>query len=354
MARVNLWLRGARGKFAGSSLSKGANGETIAREVVTPRNPNTDKQLYQRMIMATVMMAYSAGKQIFDHSFQGRKTGSECQQEFMQRNLSRLRSQMAAELRKYENGEITPDKCTVIVAGPKTKTPVPGSFVISDGTYRQSFFTLKKGASGAVIAIRPNSEGETVSQYATRCGLIPGDIYTLVAFSVDVEGDSVWIGLGPDGQPSFDAWDSQLPCYFQFWRLQVKSDVLTNTATFSYNAAGALGLLFDLTDFKIIDDQSFLRLNSPVSNTFVCADATAEAVAQGATTVQYDFNSGSYGIIRSRFDEDLRSYTEMITTYNHPSDDELTAGIASASALRQWKAGVESLGSSDLILESNS
>lgn len=355
MAKVNLWLRGARGKFAGASLAKGTDGETIAREVVTPSNPNTDKQLYQRMIMATVMSAYAAGKEIFDHSFQGRKVGSECQQEFMQRNLLRLRAKMAEELRKVESGDLTADKCKVIVTGPKTRTPVPGNFIVSNGTYRQTFFAIKIDSAGGTLGIRPSVQNETVAAYASRCGLIPGDIYTLVAFSTDVEGDPVWIGLGTDGTPSMDAWDSQLPCYFQYWRLQVKADVLTNNAAFSYNAPGALAALFDLTTFNIIDDQSPLRLISPVASTFVCCDATAEQVAEGASNLQFDFNAGgSYGIIRSRYDEDLRSYTEMTTTYNYPGDDELTAGIASASALRQWRAGVETLGASSLILESNS
>lgn len=356
MAKVNLWLRGARGKFAGASLSKGTNGETIAREVVTPANPNTDKQLYQRMIMATVMAAYSAGKEIFDHSFQGKTKGSLCQQEFMTRNLEKLRIAVSQDINAIAAGTYTVEKCKSILVGPKTHTPVPGAFTVSAGTYTQNFFRLMaKNDMTPVLAIRPSLANEKVSEYAKRCGLVPGDIYTLVALSVDVEADSVWIGVDEAGNYSSDPWDAQSPCYFQFWRLQVKAGVLSDNTAFSYDAAGALSKLFDLTELNIIGDDSDLRLNSPVSNTFVCADSTAQSPAAGTTTLQYDFNVGSFGIIRSRFDEDLRSDTTMQTFFHGDTEvyhGELFAGISAGSALRQWRHGI-SIGSSDLVLESN-
>lgn len=356
MAKVNLWLRGARGKFAGASLAKGADGETIAREVVTPSNPNTDKQLYQRMIMATVMSAYAAGKEIFDHSFQGRKVGSECQQEFMQRNLLSLRTRVSQDLTAIGNNEKTEKTCETVIVGPKTRTPAPGRFLVSDGTYQQTFFFLKSNAVGFTLGIRPNVQNETVAQYAQRTGLIPGDIYTLVAFSVALEDDPVWLGINAEGKPSVDAWDYQQACHFQFWRLQVKEGVLTDATQFTYNAAGALATLFTLTDMKALDDTSSYRLLSPVANDFVCSDATSEQAAPTtATNLQYDFNIGSYGIIRSRYDQDLRSTTQMKTYYNDPDDNNtLMCGISAGSALRQWRAGVETLGASNLILESNS
>ena len=353
MAIVNLWLRGARGKFAGSSLSKGPNGETIAREVVTPTNPNTNKQIYQRMIMATIMAAYSAGKEIFDHSFEGKAKGSACQQEFMKRNLLNLRGGVASDINKIAQGSLTTKTCENIVVGPKTQTPVPGNFIVSHGSYQQSFFTLKKNGTGLTLGITPNLTDETIAQYASRCGLVEGDIYTIVALSVDSEGNPVWGGIDESGAFSADVWDSQFPCYFQFIRMQVIGNLASATTPFVYNAPGALSKLFTITESRLTDYAN-IALNSPVANDFVCSDATAaEPVASAATNLQYDFNIGSYAVIRSRFDRDLRSTTRM-TTFIHDADDanSLLCGISSGSALTQWKRGAEAIGTSDLILES--
>lgn len=350
MAKVNLWLRGARGKFAGASLSKGTNGETIAREVVTPANPNTDKQLYQRMIMATVMAAYSAGKEIFDHSFQGKTKGSLCQQEFMTRNLEKLRIAVSQDINAIAAGTYTENKCKAIIVGPKTHTPVPGAFVISTGSYNQTFFVIKKDTDAPVLAIKPSIANEKVGEYATRCGLIPGDIYTLVALTVNPDDDVVWMGVDESGQYTQDAWDSQYPCHFQFWRLQVKAGVLSDNTAFSYNAAGALAKLFDLTEMRVGPDEN-TNLVSPVSNTFVCDNAAAETVSAEATNLCTTFSIGSFGVIRSRLDQDLRSDSVMKTFY-HANDGELFFGISAGSALRQWRHGI-SIGSSDLVLESN-
>lgn len=47
MAKAGFWLKGAQGRLAGSSLSSSPNG-TIIREIVTPSNPNTERQVNQR------------------------------------------------------------------------------------------------------------------------------------------------------------------------------------------------------------------------------------------------------------------------------------------------------------------
>lgn len=355
MAKVNLWLRGARGKFAGASLSKGANGETIAREVVTPANPNTNKQIYQRMIMATVMAAYSAGKDIFDHSFEGKAKGSACQQAFMQRNLLRLRSGVADDLAKMTAGTLTRKNCNHIVVGPKTQTPVPGDFIVSHGSYQQSFFSLKKNGTGLTLGIKPNLENETVAAYASRCGLVEGDIYTLIALSVDLERSPVWEGVNESGSLSSDACDYQYPCVFQFIRMQVIGNLASATTPFVYNAPGALSKLFTITESTLADNET-IALNSPVANTFVCSDGTSTEVAPaGATNLEYDLNIGSFAVIRSRFDRDLRSTTSMTTFFNDADDNNaLFCGISSGSGLLQWKKATDSIGASDLILESDS
>ena len=80
--KTGFWLKGGKGKLAGATVYQ-QNGETVMREVVSPTNPKTEKQIIQRIIMHTVMQAYSKMKEITDHSFEGFKKGQETMSYFI-------------------------------------------------------------------------------------------------------------------------------------------------------------------------------------------------------------------------------------------------------------------------------
>ena len=92
MSKVGFWLKGSTGKLAGTTLYKGANGETIQREIVSPSNPKTVGQNVQRVVMSTVGAAYSLMKAICDHSFEGVKKGQETMSLFMSENIQKCRA----------------------------------------------------------------------------------------------------------------------------------------------------------------------------------------------------------------------------------------------------------------------
>ena len=92
MSKVGFWLKGSTGKLAGTTLYKGANGETIQREIVSPSNPKTIAQNIQRIVMSTVGAAYSVMKAICDHSFEGVKKGQETMSLFMSENIQKCRA----------------------------------------------------------------------------------------------------------------------------------------------------------------------------------------------------------------------------------------------------------------------
>lgn len=70
------------------------DGQNIASQKASVvKNPRTDAQQTQRMIMATVSAAYSAMKEICDHSFEGTTYGSKSMGEFMRRNIAIMKSQ---------------------------------------------------------------------------------------------------------------------------------------------------------------------------------------------------------------------------------------------------------------------
>lgn len=92
--KTGFWLKGGKGKLAGATVYQ-QNGETVMREVVSPTNPKTEKQIIQRIIMHTVMQAYSKMKEICDHSFEGLKKGQETMSYFMSQNVGFAREKVA-------------------------------------------------------------------------------------------------------------------------------------------------------------------------------------------------------------------------------------------------------------------
>lgn len=70
MARNPFWLRGAKGKLAGSVLQKGENG-TIIRENVKPSNPQTNNQMITRVVFGTLGTAAARLRQVVGQTFEG-------------------------------------------------------------------------------------------------------------------------------------------------------------------------------------------------------------------------------------------------------------------------------------------
>ncbi len=93
--KTGFWLRGGKGQLAGATVYKDGNGDTVMREVVTPSNPKTQAQMVQRIIMHTVMTAYSKMKEICDHSFEGTKKGRDTMSLFMKENVQKCRAAVA-------------------------------------------------------------------------------------------------------------------------------------------------------------------------------------------------------------------------------------------------------------------
>ncbi len=94
--KTGFWLKGGKGKLAGATVYQ-QNGETVMREVVSPTNPKTEKQIIQRIVMHTVMQSYSKMKDICDHSFEGLKKGQPTMAYFMSQNVGFLRQKVAEQ-----------------------------------------------------------------------------------------------------------------------------------------------------------------------------------------------------------------------------------------------------------------
>ena len=167
MAKTGLWLRGAIGQLAGVTMQKGANGETIMREKVTPKNPQTMGQLIQRIIMATVMLAYSFMKELCDHSFEGVTAGAQSMSKFLQYNANAIRQKLTTEV---EHGY---DLGSVWAFSPLgSKVLAPNEYFISMGTLPGITPVLPSGQStmAQIAGLAENSYQAVIDKYGLRRG----------------------------------------------------------------------------------------------------------------------------------------------------------------------------------------
>ena len=78
MAEANFQNYGASGKIGNQVYYRTSSGKTGVREKVTPKNPKTNAQTLQRVIIAQTGLMYKAFKSICDHSFEGVTMGAKC------------------------------------------------------------------------------------------------------------------------------------------------------------------------------------------------------------------------------------------------------------------------------------
>lgn len=87
MGKSGFWLRGAKGKLAGTVLYQ-SGGRTLQREIVTPKNPQTMGQMSQRVVFATAAKFYQDAQQNrFVLAFAGKKPYQSAFNMFMKENL---------------------------------------------------------------------------------------------------------------------------------------------------------------------------------------------------------------------------------------------------------------------------
>ena len=317
MAKTGFWLRGAKGKLAGATIYKGADGSVI-REVVKPKNPRTSRQMYQRAIMATVMRFYALGKDIFDHSFEGKSQGAMCQRHFMSLNAKRLRAILSSDLaNSTKRGR---------VVAPGITTCVPNEYIISQGSYEQKLLTAD--ATTGLVSFPAIGTAETIAEYSAANGLVDGDIYSIIA--IGVSPDNFAYEYAPEGGYIQDA--SVALTHFNYLQLKVKAGTQLSTEAVSANTT--IGEIFDV----IFSGQQVIADG-------IAEDKLTDGVVFTDLTESPDYASGAIGIIRSHDDLGYRSNSIM-----QPVGAANWAGITAPYVNVVWQAGTQ-LGNSDLILE---
>lgn len=181
-----MWLRGAKGKLAGNSLSKGANGQTIIREIVTPSNPKTYAQCVQRMVFNTASQASALMSEIIDHSFEGVKYGTDSINRFMKLNIDYLRN---AALEELQGDGIV--RAIYNIKG--FNYAQENNYIVSKGSLSfpsyQFIYTDGFGGVAAIHSYTTNLQtmGATTDykEFLKLLGLQPGDQITILSLEVD-------------------------------------------------------------------------------------------------------------------------------------------------------------------------
>lgn len=95
MATGNFFLGNARRKL-GDVVMYRRNGKQVSRIRVTPKNPRSQRQNYQRMVFATLTKMASSLSTIVNHSFEGVKVGGASLNHFVSINTSMARAKAYA------------------------------------------------------------------------------------------------------------------------------------------------------------------------------------------------------------------------------------------------------------------
>lgn len=332
MAKGNMFLGYARGKV-GDVVMYRQNGEQVTRSRNrNPKNPRTEKQLYQRAIMATVLLCYKAGMEIFDHSFQGRSKGAQCQQRFLSMNCRKLRTALAEDLAIIDRIKLNPYLAKSRFVAPGSISTTPWSFIISEGTYDQGLFTRAADAEGnPYFSLPAMGTNISVAEYAAANNLIAGDIYTFVILVPNLD-DVVYTAPAEEWSGYTEVYNTR----FAFLRYIVRNNLAANTdplATYNqlFTVSASVEIPSDVADFAIDKQINISALAIMPDN----------------------INIGAIGVIRSRLDADLRSSSELYLSQSSGDSAQYTdgSGLTPDWLLTAWSEAGERVGNSELILE---
>lgn len=142
------------------------DGKQITKDrVYDVKNPRTENQMRQRMLMTTVGAAYKMLKSIADHSFEGYSSGMQCMRQFNSRNLNRFKQAAAAKgsvaFNEYKDGDIN---------------PLP--FILASGSLPGFIFSFDGESKLQIVAEKENADFATAEGIYAALGVQRNDLIT--------------------------------------------------------------------------------------------------------------------------------------------------------------------------------
>ena len=191
MSQMNQEMYGASGK-CGNKTYYQVDGKTIGRIIVTPKNPKTDAQTLQRILVKMVGILYAMLKTICNHSFEGFSNGAKCAERFRSLNLRRQRERATA---LQQSGQSLSQFYQFLPLQSNKRTPFAG--IISQGSMPPvSTGIHAEGGHTAYV----NSPGRTYADFVAAWGLKRGDqisFVTVQKYEDDYESGLARIVLDP-------------------------------------------------------------------------------------------------------------------------------------------------------------
>lgn len=167
--------------------AKGKKQQVVRSLAESVKNPQTTAQMRGRMIMSTIMQAVAAMRPIIDHSFDNVPTGQPNISEFIRRNYSLIKADVAANhasgnvfgLNKYQEKGV---KAGAYVIGTGSAIAVSG--IVIDGANK----TLTIDLTGDVtIGGLKAALGINVQDYFTICSIVAGGKFAYERFHITNE-----------------------------------------------------------------------------------------------------------------------------------------------------------------------
>lgn len=142
------------------------DGKQITKDrVYDVKNPRTEAQMRQRMLMTTIGAAYKTLKSIADHSFEGYSSGMQCMRQFNSRNLNRFKQAAAAKgsvaFNEYKDGDIN---------------PMP--FILASGSLPGFAFKFDKTSNLEIVGEKEGADFTTAEGIYAALGVRSNDLIT--------------------------------------------------------------------------------------------------------------------------------------------------------------------------------
>lgn len=316
-------MKGVQGRVGGEVFSKGLKGQTIVRDY-TPsvRNANTNKQIANRIILATVSQAVKFMEGIIDHSFEGKAFGGESKRYFQSINNKQLRALAAVDFQAQSS---TPADWNVLMTTKGVSALIPNKYIISDGSLGSSKLKVYRAGNND-LGLQPISISLTPSvlptgeRYITYGQLLQGlfglsstdEQITLVTIQRAAEGARYAFngGTAPGQVIAYTSMNARRLCVDNTLNLNdeilltdVDGEELENAEDAIIDA---VALLFagDKTDKSFRDevDANIEALFTTESDVVTNVEVKFTGVSIGNITADADGNGIPYaaGIIRSR------------------------------------------------------
>lgn len=174
MSKGNMLLGHARGKVGDLVFSR-VNGQQVTRaRAAVVKNPQTEAQMIQRILLNTIIQAYSRMSEICDHSFEGVQTGQKSMSAFMRKNLNQLRTFLASE---RESGHLFDEIYSFSPLG--SNQFAMNEYIIATGTL-PAVTTSVDASLGGIVAITASGAGLTYADVINGLGLQRGDQLTFI------------------------------------------------------------------------------------------------------------------------------------------------------------------------------